>query len=229
MGLFDGSNDPDQFEASGGLLGRLLSLQRQEGFLPHPDFDLPPSPAQPPMPSLMPWLATGSASPAQALQPHYEALRAAFAGNATPGAAGVQPGSTSLVRPLAGQQMQTQPAEPGPQSQPQQPATGAIQPGVNGTASGNIPGGSSSGGGIGDAGLDPSNPIWLPDGPALDGHSKAADIAGKIAYEMMHQVVTIPQRAIEASAADLQHLGDHSYTPQSIGRRSRRRSCLEVG
>src|SRR5262249_46134836 len=30
-------------------------------------------------------------------------------------------------------------------------------------------------------------------------------------------LVTIPQRAIDASAADVQHLGDHSYTPQSIG------------
>ena len=37
MGLFDGYYDPDQFEASGGLLGRLLSLQRQ---LLYPDIDL---------------------------------------------------------------------------------------------------------------------------------------------------------------------------------------------
>lgn len=103
MGLFDGYYDPDQFEASGGLLGRLLSLQRQEGFLPHPDFDLPPPGAQPPTPSLMPWVASGSPSPAQALQPHYEALRAAFAGGngTTPGASSAPSGSMPLVRPLA--------------------------------------------------------------------------------------------------------------------------------
>ena len=29
MGLFDGYFDPEQFDASGGLLGRLISLQRQ--------------------------------------------------------------------------------------------------------------------------------------------------------------------------------------------------------
>ncbi len=31
MGLFDNYFDPDQFEASGGLVGRLMSLQRQQG------------------------------------------------------------------------------------------------------------------------------------------------------------------------------------------------------
>jgi uncharacterized protein DUF6881 len=77
---------------------------------------------------------------------------------------GIQQAPTQLAQvpiqspqtPPQGQQAQfqqpqipIQPAQPGSQSQPQQPATGAIQPGVNGTASGNIPGG-SSGGGIGD-------------------------------------------------------------------------------
>ena len=31
MGLFDSYFDPEQFDASGGLLGRLISLQRQQG------------------------------------------------------------------------------------------------------------------------------------------------------------------------------------------------------
>jgi hypothetical protein len=114
MGLFDGYYDPDHFEASGGLLGRLLSLQRQEGFLPHPDFDLPPSGNQPPRSSLMPWVASGSLSPAQALQPHYEALGAAMAGgNATPDATRVHPGP--LVLPLANrEQSESNPARAQP-------------------------------------------------------------------------------------------------------------------
>jgi hypothetical protein len=47
--------------------------------------------------------------------------------------------------------------------------------------------------------------------------NNAADVASKVAYGVMKQVATWPQRAIDASAADVQHLGDHSYTPQSIG------------
>lgn len=40
MSLFDGYFDPDQFEPDGGLLGRLLSLQRQQGqYQPAPGFD----------------------------------------------------------------------------------------------------------------------------------------------------------------------------------------------
>ena len=31
MGLFDGYLDPQQFQDSGGLLGRLLFLQQQQG------------------------------------------------------------------------------------------------------------------------------------------------------------------------------------------------------
>jgi hypothetical protein len=31
MGLFDGYFDPEQFNAGGGLLGRLVFLQRQQG------------------------------------------------------------------------------------------------------------------------------------------------------------------------------------------------------
>ena len=39
MGLFDSYFDPDQFQASGGLLGRLLSLQPQDQFQPGAGFD----------------------------------------------------------------------------------------------------------------------------------------------------------------------------------------------
>ena len=50
MGLFDGYFDPQQFEASGGLLGRLMSLQRQQdGYDPDAGLD-PPLRAPPPLP-----------------------------------------------------------------------------------------------------------------------------------------------------------------------------------
>jgi hypothetical protein len=52
------------------------------------------------------------------------------------------------------------PAQPQPQTQPQQPATGAGQPGVNGPATGNSPGGSGGGAGVGNAGIDPNNATW---------------------------------------------------------------------
>ena len=40
MGLFDSYFDPDQFEASGGLIGRLMSLQQQQGqYQPGQGFD----------------------------------------------------------------------------------------------------------------------------------------------------------------------------------------------
>jgi hypothetical protein len=60
-----------------------------------------------------------------------------------------QPGQTSERAPtghVSGVTQQarapTQPVQPQPQTQPQQPATGAGQPGVNGPAAGNSPGGS---------------------------------------------------------------------------------------
>jgi hypothetical protein len=40
MGLFDSYLDPDQFQDSGGLLGRLLSLQPQQDHRPSLGFDL---------------------------------------------------------------------------------------------------------------------------------------------------------------------------------------------
>jgi hypothetical protein len=47
--------------------------------------------------------------------------------------------------------------------------------------------------------------------------NRAADVASKVAYGLMKQIATLPQRAIEASAADVQHLGEDGYTPQAIG------------
>ena len=66
-----------------------------------------------------------------------------------------QPGQTSEPAPTVGvsgvtqqAQKQTQPARPEPQTQPQQPATGAGQPGVTGPATGNSPSGSGGGTGV---------------------------------------------------------------------------------
>lgn len=47
--------------------------------------------------------------------------------------------------------------------------------------------------------------------------NKAADVAGKVAYGLMNQFATLPQRAIDASAQDMQHLGEEGYTQQAIG------------
>jgi hypothetical protein len=68
MGLLDGYFDPQTFDASGGLLGRLLSLQRQQGILPDSEFD--PQSASLPTPSFAPKpsLGSGRASLEQNLQ-----------------------------------------------------------------------------------------------------------------------------------------------------------------
>lgn len=67
----------------------------------------------------------------------------------------------------------TQPAQPQPQTQLQQPATGAGQPGVNGPATGNSPSGSGGGAGVNNAGSNPGNPTWAhgrsPESAAYDG------------------------------------------------------------
>ena len=47
--------------------------------------------------------------------------------------------------------------------------------------------------------------------------NQVADIASKVAHGMMTQLATLPQRALEASAVDVQHLGEDGYTPQSVG------------
>ena len=91
MGLFDGYYDPDQLEASGGLLGRLMSLQRQQGILSHPDFDLQTSGIQPTTPPPVPWpgrsthLQAQQGSPRRALAGgNTEVVGSAARGNRTP-------------------------------------------------------------------------------------------------------------------------------------------------
>jgi hypothetical protein len=53
MGLFDGYFDPDQFQDSGGLLGRLLSLQREQGQYQSPAFVLQATGSAAPWPDLL--------------------------------------------------------------------------------------------------------------------------------------------------------------------------------
>jgi hypothetical protein len=92
------------------------------------------------------------------------------------------------------QQARVRPAQNQPASPPQSPATGPDLPDVGAPR-------------VGGAGQFSSETAW----------GKATDIAGKVAYGMMRQIATLPQRAIDASAADVQHLGEDGYTPQSIG------------
>src|SRR5450756_2006530 len=84
MGLFDGYIDLDQFQASGGLLGRLLSLPQMQG-LYLPDANLDQGPSVPPMPPLkpIPWASlqsygqpsSDSQTAAPDLHSQYQALR----------------------------------------------------------------------------------------------------------------------------------------------------------
>jgi hypothetical protein len=84
-------------------------------------------------------------------------------------------------------QTQAQPAPPRPQSRPPQPTTGNDLPDVGPPLIGN--------GGQFSAGTAIGN--------------KAADIAGKVAYGMMRQVATLPQRAMDAAAESF----NHTYGP----------------
>jgi hypothetical protein len=99
MGLFDGYHDPDQFEASGGLLGRLISLQRLQGM----PSDIEPgasSPAlQSPIPApMMP--APGTQWPTPNPQTPSAALRAVFGGyNPDPAPVGLQFGQAATMQP----------------------------------------------------------------------------------------------------------------------------------
>jgi len=45
----------------------------------------------------------------------------------------------------------------------------------------------------------------------------AANLASRFGANAVRGLVTLPQRAIDASARDVQHLGDTSYAPESIG------------
>jgi len=53
--------------------------------------------------------------------------------------------------------------------------------------------------------------------PGTEIGNKAADLAGKITYGLMRQFVTLPQRAIDASAQDVRRLREDGYVAQSIG------------
>jgi hypothetical protein len=105
----------------------------------------------------------------------YPELRQTLIAQAQPGQT-YEPALTSGVSGVTQQaQTQTPPAQPAPQTQPQQPATGAGQPGVNGPATGNSPGAPGVGVGVGNAGVDPGNPIWAqgwsPESAAFDGYA----------------------------------------------------------
>jgi hypothetical protein len=61
----------------------------------------------------------------------------------------------------------------------------------------------------------------VPDGgqfsPGTTWGNRAADLASRFGINALMSLATLPQRAIDASSQDVQHLGDHSYTPQAIG------------
>src|SRR6516162_7340992 len=135
MGLFDGYYDPDQFEASGGLPGRLMSVMRQHGILPDTDVGAPPSSAIPaPTGASLAWPAAGTTSFAPYLL-----------------ASGSAPQAQAQLAPTQLAQRRTQPAQPQPQAQPaqfqqpqtppQQPPNGSAQPDVGGPSIGDGPGG----------------------------------------------------------------------------------------
>jgi hypothetical protein len=114
MALFDGYFNPQQFQDSGGLLGRLLSLQQQQGqYQPSADFDrastAPPAPALLSMPSpMLPNYGQMSAvpqAPAQGLRSQYAALAPILGDrNAMLATVNSEFGKTLIAQALAGQQ-----------------------------------------------------------------------------------------------------------------------------
>jgi hypothetical protein len=113
MGLFDGYFDPEQFGDGGGLLGRLLSLQQQQGqYQPGAGFDRMPSAPQtaPPEPTPRPYLPgygqapSGSQTAAANLSSQYQTLRPVL-GDHNEMFATVNPeiGKTLIERALASQ------------------------------------------------------------------------------------------------------------------------------
>jgi len=113
MGLFDGYFDPQQFADSGGLLGRLLSLQPQQGQY-QPSAGLDQTSSAPPAPALqpMPWpnlpnnghTPPAPQPPAQDLHSQYQALRPILGDHAAM-LATVHPemGQTLIAQALASQ------------------------------------------------------------------------------------------------------------------------------
>jgi hypothetical protein len=114
MGLFDGYFDPDQFGNGGGLLGRLLALQQQQGpYQPGADLDQTPAAPQTSAPTPLPWpnwLGTGlTASAAQPplpdLRSQYQALRPVLGDrNAILAAVSPEVGQTLIAQALASRQ-----------------------------------------------------------------------------------------------------------------------------
>ena len=119
MGLFDGYFDPRQFGEGGGLLGRLIALQQQQG-PDQPGTDVDPAsavsqtPVLAPLPSLapLPWPSlpdNGQASsvaqpPSPDLHSQYQALRPIL-GDRNAMLATVHPdiGKTLIAQALANQ------------------------------------------------------------------------------------------------------------------------------
>jgi hypothetical protein len=147
--------DYDPFAADSPIEQARTQLASQPQ--PNAGFDQPPSVPQPPgqdphsqYQALRPMLGDRNAM----LATVYPELRQALIAQALAGQQ--QPGQTSEPAPTGGvsgvtQQAQfQQPPTPAPsaQPQPQQPATGAGQPGVNGPATGNSPSGSGGGAGV---------------------------------------------------------------------------------
>jgi hypothetical protein len=166
--------DHDPFAADGPIQQARTQLASQPQ--PNAGFDQPPSAPQTPgsAPSIVPNGGQAPSVPQPPGQdPHsqYQALRSMLGDRnamlatvypevrqtliAQALAGQQQPGQTSEPAPTGGvsgvtqqAQTQTQPAQPEPQGQPQQPATGAGQPGVNGPATGNSASGSGGGAGV---------------------------------------------------------------------------------
>jgi hypothetical protein len=114
MGLFDGYFDQDQFQDGGGLLGRLLSLQQEQGqYQPGTGFDQAPFAAQTPLtpstPSpMLPNNLPPSAVPpmgAQDLKSQYAALLPILGDpNAMIATINPETGKTLIAQALANQQ-----------------------------------------------------------------------------------------------------------------------------
>jgi hypothetical protein len=108
--------------------------------------------------------------------------------------------------PVQQAQLQQPPAPsppPQPQTPPPPPATGAGQPGVNGPATGNGPGGPGGGAAVGNAGSDPGNPIWAqgwsPESAAFDGFANPAPTQPPTD----DQLALIRQKIIEAAQREI--------------------------
>jgi hypothetical protein len=52
----------------------------------------------------------------------------------------------------------------------------------------------------------------------MDDHAMMPETyANPAILKIIANLLTLPRRAIDASSGDMQHLGDHNYTPRSIG------------